>query len=367
MKELRGYVFEYTRLSTVYQGKSAFGSFGISDTEWFSDKEMAQEMNAFISSIEQMDNAIAGALSAEKVEAITRALEAQSKRYEFGMEHEGTGGMADIVRDRLEIIAKEIDAGLGAFVESFEGPVEDIMAIIGAWLAATNGASMDINAAIEAAAPKSMMESYLAQGAALRELGDNVGTSAESLMELTTAMGNFQVATIQMVQAIDAAAASIHEMFMTTAENIRMSMMGEEERYNYLQARADALFEQLLTETDPAKIKELAGKIDADINAAWGMLDESQRAALGEQYLERLTVLDETVAEKMEALRDVVIEDAQTNMEMIADRLAELFAVGTEAADVQLEAANIQRETAREGMAVYVRTGDPIVTDHSGG
>jgi hypothetical protein len=226
---------------------------------------------------------------------------------------------------------------------------------------------MSIQEMVDSAAPQDAMTAYLGMANALREQADTVDTSADSINSLTQGMLQFQVATVQMVQAIDAAAASIHDMFMTTAESIRMSLMSEEERYAHLQSRADALFEQLLVETDPAKIKELAAKIDADINAAWGMLDESQQSALGEQYLERITAIDQIVADKMSGLKDVVIEDAQSMMEYVADRLQALFNQGDLAAQQQLEAANIQRETAREGVAVYVRSGDAIVTDHAGG
>jgi hypothetical protein len=226
---------------------------------------------------------------------------------------------------------------------------------------------MSIQEMIDSAAPQDAMTAYLGMANALREQADTLDTSADSINALTQGMLQFQVATVQMVQAIDAAAASIHDMFMSTADSIRMSLMSEEERYAHLQSRADALFEQLLVETDPAKIKELAEKIDADINAAWGMLDEGQQSALGEQYLERITAIDEIVADKMAGLRDVVIEDAESMMVYVADRLQALFNQGDLAAQQQLEAANIQRETAREGVAVFVRNGDAIVTDYSGG
>jgi hypothetical protein len=173
-------------------------------------------------------------------------------------------------------------------------------------------------------------------------------------------MQDFQVATVQMVVAIDQAAASMHAMFTATAESIRMDVMSPEERYAYLQSQTDALYEQLMTSTDPAEIQRLAERINSNITSAWGMLDEGQQSALADAYIERLETLDQVVADKMQALRDVVIEDAEDVMGSIADRLDVLFASASTTAETNRVAAETMLVAARTPQAVAV-----VVNDNS--
>lgn len=348
---------------TKWKGRSKFGEFGFSAGEWLSDEQMDESMNSFIATVTSLDNALAEFLTDDQVARITHNLDSVRQEYELGMEHENVTGLGEILRDRIVIITKEINEALSTFVEGFAGPTEEIIALVGAYMAAYAGG--DFEEAVQAIkdAPSTMMEAYQAQLAALQDLPFT--TSAEDMLALTSGMEAFQTATIQMILAIDQAAAAMHNMFMSTADNIRMSIMSEEERYTFLQDRASSLFDQLLTETDPARIQTLAEQINADINAAWGMLDEDQRAALAQEYIDRINMVDETVADKMEGLRDIVIEDAENLFIQMRDRFTELFAQGATTADTNADAANTMLDAANRiaNTTLTVRSDGSIVTE----
>jgi hypothetical protein len=84
------------------------------------------------------------------------------------------------------------------------------------------------------------------------------------------------------------------------------------------------------------------------------MLDEGQQSALADSYVARLEALDAVVAEKMRALRDVVIEDADTIMQSIADRLDVLFAAAATTAATNQEAAETNLVAAQTPVTVIV-------------
>lgn len=325
---------------TSWTGKSALGSFGFSQGEWLSDSDMGEGMKAFIDGITKMDDALAGFMSPEQIARVTKRLEESGKRYELGMEHGGIAGLGDITKDRLAIITSEINAGLGAFVAAFTGNVEDVIAITDAYLQLSTATDFDPEKIVESLKPKSMMESYQEGIGSLNDYIATMDTSAESLGGLVGQMQGFQAATVQMIQAIDAAAAAIHGMFQDTAGQIAKDVMTPEERYKYLQAEADSLYAQLQTETDPAKIQELSARINKDINEAWSLLDDTGKKTLAQQYIEQINMVDTTVGEKLKALKDVVTTDAKGIMEDIAARLDALFNKADTTADTNEAAAN---------------------------
>lgn len=351
-----------------WRASSQFGEFGFSNVQWGSEADMGETIRTFLAGITDMDNALARFMSPEQITSIQGKLDAYAREYELGMEHTGVTSLATIIQDRLEIITSEIDEGLSAFVGAFEGNIEDLITVVDAYLAATEGAAgFDIDAIIESMQPRSMMEVYQSQSGALQEFIGNMDLSAESMGLLVQGMYAFQQSTIEMVLAIDSASAAMHDMFMSTSEQITRDLLSPEDLYARIQGQTDDLYAQLMGETDPATIQALAEKINNNINEAWGMLDEGQQSALGEAYLERIAELDRLVAEKMAALRDVVVEDADTVMESITDRLDVLFAGAAATAATNAAAANTNLVAAQTPVRVVVDVEQVVVNDGGGG
>jgi hypothetical protein len=330
----------------------AFGRLGFDDsrTKYFSGEAGKAALNV----INNMLSAVSSAFSPERVAEITKRLQ--------GHTFSGMKG-TDILSSDLPAMLKEVfgvvfeDIG-GVWQEkiaSFSGTTEEFVALIGQFVQYTDLLKeVDFAALAEDAAPKTMMEAYQAQRGALNEYIAGMDDSAESMAGLTQGMGAFQQATVQMILAIDAAASAIHEMFMSTAESIRMSVMTTEEQYNYLQQSTEELWKQLESSTDPAEIQRLAEQINRNITQAWGLLTEEQRAELAPDFLKQIERIDATVAERMSALREVVIEDADTMMETVANRLEAIFGTASAAANTQMDAANTNLAAAQTPVTVIV-------------
>lgn len=345
---------------------SALGTFGLSDTHWFSGKEMGDQLNAFLDQIKGMDNAIAASLKPEEVEKLKARLDAFVKSYEFGMEHMDITGLGDIVKDRLKVITDEVAPELSKFVDAFTGDANDLVTAVEGYLQLRNAQDFkagDVATQFEDQQKQadSQMESYQAQKGALDDLISSYDGSAQSTTDLVTSLGAFQQATVAMIVAIDQAAAAMHAMFEDTAKSIRMSTMTPEEKYAYLQQETQDLYAQLATETDPAKIQQLSQRINNDINEAWGLLSDDQKKALQADFLTRLDALDEAVANKMTALRDVVAGDSDSVMTAVTDKLHDVFQMADAAATTQNEAADKNLQAANTPITVHV-VDDRLVT-----
>ena len=325
-KAVFGQITDHSKGVTKWTGESEFGKFGFSEGEWLSDEQMDESMSRAIKGIEQMDNALAGFMSDEQIEEVKKKLADASKQYELGMEHLDVQGLGAVIKDRLSIITGAFHEGLKEFVDAFEGDTGDLVSIVTNFMQAkTMAETFDPEAILEASKPKKFMDAYQEQRGGLEEFVTTADSSAESMNSLVSQMIAFGAATVQMIAAIDAAAASMHQMFMTTKEKIEMAGMTPEEQYNYLQKQTEELYKQLESETDPAEIQRIAGKINENINKAWDLLTPEQQAAMGKSFTDRLTMLDKAVADKMGALREVVIEDAKGVMQSITDRLEVVF------------------------------------------
>ena len=344
---------------TQYSYTSKLGTFGISDTKWFSDSDMGEQLKAFMASMKTFDDSIAASLPAADVDKLKARLADLSKQYEFGMEHTDVSGLGEIIKDRIKAVIETVAPEAADFFSTFKGGVDELTQSMAGYLAIKGGLDFDPAKIVAAAKAQqdlqnNQMMAYQNQIGALHDLTASWDGSAESTTAMAGALADFQAATVQMIESIDKAADAMHTMFAATEDSIRMSTMTDEQKYNFLQNQSAALMDQLSTETDPAKIQELAGKINDDINAAWGLLSDDQKQKLSAGFLERLDALDAAVADKMNGLRDVVTEDSDSMMSTIASKMDAIFTKGEDAADKNVDAAEKQLEAALAPRTVVI-------------
>jgi len=344
---------------TQYSYTSQLGTFGISDTKWFSDSDMGEQLKAFMAQMKSFDDAIAATLPAADVDKLKARLADLSHEYEFGMEHTDVSGLGDIIKDRIKAVIETVAPEAADFFSTFKGGVDELTQSMAGYLAIKGGLDFDPAKIVAAAKAQdelnsNQMLSYQKQSGALQDLTAKWDGSAESTTAMAGALADFQLATVQMIQAIDKAADSMHAMFASTEDSIRMSTMTDEQKYNFLQDQSASLMDQLSTETDPAKIQELAGKINSDITDAWNLLSPDQKDKLSKSFLDRLDALDSAVADKMHGLRDVVTEDSGSIMSTIATKMDSIFTKGEDAADKNIDAAEKQIEAASKPITVLV-------------
>lgn len=112
---------------TGYSYTSPFGTFGLSDTSWFSDQDMGEQLRRYFSGMAAWERSVAGYLTEDETARVTAALGGSSTRYGFGEEHgDFAGTLGQMTADRARIILDAVDPVLAQLVEGFQGTGEEL-------------------------------------------------------------------------------------------------------------------------------------------------------------------------------------------------------------------------------------------------
>lgn len=195
---------------------------------------------------------------------------------------------------------------------------------------------------------KGPMERFRSMGSDLQDLANKTKISADGLGQLARSTVEYRSAVVQMVAALEQAKRDIGAMFGETSRNIRMTTMGTQERYNFLQSEADSLLSQILTSTDANQIQAWAARINQNISDAFGLLSPDQQGAMQGDYLTRIEATNQAVQERLTQIQVETTTEANRILGEIRDALNLSAVKFEEAANTQLQAANIQRNTPIE-------------------
>ena len=242
---------------------------------------------------------------------------------------DNTEGLSDRLRINLSLFTGNAEEFLAAFqmlaaidVTSAIDPVE-----------AVQNAIMEQN--------KTATQSYEDLKASYRELIEGYDGSLESLQALTEATIIFKEVQTQLAAALITAGEEISATFQGSAQSIREQLMTEEELYALRRSQIDDLVEQAMNTTDPAELQRLADQINTLGLDAWNLLDEDQKAALGEEFVQFFEGLDELfggqIAEGLQGLSD----DASAIDQEVADSMT---AAAQSIIDANAEAERAWRE-----------------------
>lgn len=111
---------------TGYSYTSPFGTFGLSDTSWFSDADMGEQLRRYFGGLAAWERSVAGYLTEDETARVTAAL-GTSTRYNFGEEHgDFSGTLGEMTADRARIILNAVDPVLAQLVEGFQGTGEEL-------------------------------------------------------------------------------------------------------------------------------------------------------------------------------------------------------------------------------------------------
>jgi len=153
----------------------------------------------------------------------------------------------------------------------------------------------------------------------------------EELALATSVITEIQSGLIAIYQQVGE---EISNLFQGSAQTIREALLSEEELFNLRKSQIDELVEQASMTTDPEELARLADEINRLGLDAFNMLDESQRAALGPEFIEFFEGLDALFGDQIaEGIGQVVQDQADLDLE-VATKLGE-------AADAMLEAAHV--------------------------
>lgn len=202
-------------------------------------------------------------------------------------------------------------------------------------------------------AQTSLTSVYQAATDQLRQLSMGYTGTIEQTAQLADAMVYQQEATYNLALAYLQVQSSVDSLFGNLSENIRMSLMSEQELYEYQRAQIEALAASINMMTDPEIIMGTAERIESQLSQVWGRLDEEQRKAMGPEFLQ---FIDQTNAIAQDKLRqglaavEVTQEDInrtiQQGIESAATQMGLAAAVQMQAAQMQMQAASVWADAA---------------------
>lgn len=178
--------------------------------------------------------------------------------------------------------------------------------------------------------------------------------SLASTQNLTAATKQYYNAQLQLLLGITQVSQAIDSMFASTFRNIELAGLDKQGKYNYYQHDAEAAQQEALRSNDPARIQQLAQRINEDINAAFSLLSPEEQAAQSGAFLERGRAAQKELDARLEKLQ----KDAATKVQETLDKIKELIGAGSEAqtaaANTQVTAANRQLDAANTPLQVVL-------------
>lgn len=159
-------------------------------------------------------------------------------------------------------------------------------------------------------------------------LADAFDGSLDSSTNLANAVKIQYNLELQLIGQIQQALTSTTAMFGASIEQIQLSVLGPEQQYDYWRSKIDADMAALMTATDPAEISRLSASINQGTNAAFGLLDDTQKTALASEFIAYLDAASDITTERLNASQsDVLAIHQQTTdtleaaMMRVADRM----------------------------------------------
>ena len=145
-------------------------------------------------------------------------------------------------------------------------------------------------------------------------------------------------------------------MFTSSAESFRMAGMTDTEKYNYFDAKAKDVYDQLQTATDPSKIRDLATQLNAYLNSAFALLSPEDKTAKGGAFAAR--------ADEADKISQARLAEAQAKAEAEAKALSgniqTAIATAMDKVAAAMQAAATEMKTAADKMVVVANT--PVTT-----
>lgn len=229
-------------------------------------------------------------------------------------------------------------------VNLFTGSAEEFIAAFEAAAAIDLALAIDPVTAVQdaiAESSKSLTTSYGELLESYRTLVSEYDGSLESLQMLSQATVILRQAQVELAAALIQAGEAISATFQGSAQSIREQLMSEEELYALRRSQIDDLVAQAMNTTDPAELSRLADEINRLSLDAFNILDEDQKAALGDEFITFFEGLDELFGGQIDEGLTNISEDASAIDQEVATAM-------TDAAQSIIDANNEARRLYEE-------------------
>ena len=142
--------------------------------------------------------------------------------------------------------------------------------------------------------------------------------SGEAMSALADSLTQQKTIAFELVSAYRAVSIEIDALLGNTIQNIRESVLSDEQIYAARRAEIASLTDQLSSAISPEEINRLVSEIDSLTNQAYSLLDESQQQELSAEFISFLT----EVQDRAQAQIDSALVGIQENDEALNTQIA---------------------------------------------
>jgi hypothetical protein len=144
---------------------------------------------------------------------------------------------------------------------------------------------------------------------ALLNLARQFDGSLNSANALTGVIQARYAQELQLVQQIQTAMAGTGDMFAASIRSIRLSVLDDPAKFNYLDREAQKYRDLLATMLDPELISKYAGKLNETINQSFGLLAPDEQKARAGDYVALLESADKLAQDRYQATANTIVEE----------------------------------------------------------
>lgn len=137
-------------------------------------------------------------------------------------------------------------------------------------------------------AAKTILDTYDTATQKVVDLAAEYDGTAESLATLTAALTEQKSIAVALAEQYRQVALAVNDAFGNSISQIQDSLLSEADLYAKRRQQIASLTEELSKTVDPARIADLSQQINALALQAYQSLDDSQRAALGAEFVQFL-------------------------------------------------------------------------------
>ncbi len=191
---------------------------------------------------------------------------------------------------------------VGSLVRQYSGDINAMLAFIDAFGQLMSAQSIEpVRAAMDAqiATNRTLLSNYDMITSAVHSMAGAYDGSLDATQALTAALSMQQQTAYQLASAYLEVQTRVDSLFGGLSENIRMSLMSEQELYDYQRAQIEALSASIDMMSDPETIMRTAEQIEAQITQVWGRLDEEQRKVMGPEFLSFIDQTNQIAQDKL--------------------------------------------------------------------
>lgn len=209
------------------------------------------------------------------------------------------GEVADQLPDRVRALSSGIQGSAEEMVTAFEAGIRlDQLTSVSVF----DEVQKLFDVLEELSAPtETMFEIYTRLTEETFALNESFDGSAQSMADLANSLTEQKTVAYQLVAAYRAVSIEIDALLGNTIQNIRESVLTDEQIYAARREEIAALTAELETAVTPERINELVAEIDKLANQAYSLLDDSQQQALANEFIDFLSNVQAEAQERIDA------------------------------------------------------------------